>query len=139
MADLIARHEGTGPIKDGRFMPYKDTVGKLTIGYGRNLTDRGLSRLEVEYLRSNDINDHRAYCMAYPWFGPLSEVRQAACISLMFAGPGVFAQFRNFIAAMAAKNYDWAASEVIQSSYATQVGQRAKDIARMIAKDEWPT
>lgn len=38
-----------------RFKPYRDTVGKLTIGVGRNLDDRGISPGEADYLLANDI------------------------------------------------------------------------------------
>ena len=33
-----------------RSHPYRDTVGKLTIGYGRNLDDVGISEREAEQL-----------------------------------------------------------------------------------------
>ena len=46
---LIEDHEGR------RSHIYTDTVGKLTIGVGRNLTDRGLSDDEIDYLLANDI------------------------------------------------------------------------------------
>jgi lysozyme len=35
--------------------PYRDQVGKLTIGVGRNLDDVGISSDEAEYLLANDI------------------------------------------------------------------------------------
>ena len=37
----LARHEGL------QLKPYLDTVGKLTIGYGRNLDDVGISKGEA--------------------------------------------------------------------------------------------
>ena len=40
----LVLHEGS------RLKPYRDTVGKLTIGIGRNLDDVGLSEDEVDYL-----------------------------------------------------------------------------------------
>ncbi|MBF0232286.1 MAG: lysozyme, partial [Desulfamplus sp.] len=36
--------------------PYKCTAGKLTIGYGRNLDDVGISEQEAQYLLHRDIN-----------------------------------------------------------------------------------
>jgi lysozyme len=48
-ADLI-RDEGL------KLKPYTDTVGKLTIGIGRNLTDRGISRQEALVLARNDVD-----------------------------------------------------------------------------------
>ena len=50
---LIARHEGL------RLTPYHCTGGKLTIGYGRNLDDVGISRSEAEILREHDIQARR--------------------------------------------------------------------------------
>ena len=47
-----------------KLKPYKDTVGKLTIGCGRNLDDIGISYTEVDYLLENDLN--MAEVTAYP-------------------------------------------------------------------------
>ena len=46
---LIKAHEGV------RLTPYIYTVGKCTIGVGRNLTDRGLTTEEVELLFETDF------------------------------------------------------------------------------------
>ena len=46
---LIRQYEGVSAL------PYEDSVGKITIGIGRNLTDRGLSVDEVEMLFANDM------------------------------------------------------------------------------------
>ena len=40
-----------------RNKPYRDTVGKLSIGVGRNLDDKGLSDGEIAILLEHDIND----------------------------------------------------------------------------------
>ena len=46
----LERHEGL------RLKPYRDTVGKLTVGYGRNLEDVGISRDEADFMLDNDID-----------------------------------------------------------------------------------
>lgn len=46
---LIEHHEGR------RAHPYTDTTGNLTIGVGRNLSDRGLSADEIDLLFANDL------------------------------------------------------------------------------------
>ena len=38
-----------------RLTPYRDTVGKLTIGVGRNLDDVGITDAEARFLLENDI------------------------------------------------------------------------------------
>ena len=47
--DELVRDEGV------RLKPYRDTVGKLTIGTGRNLDDMGISEVENAMLLDNDI------------------------------------------------------------------------------------
>jgi len=47
----IKKHEGF------RQFVYKCPSGKLTIGYGRNLENRGITIEEAEYLIRNDISD----------------------------------------------------------------------------------
>lgn len=47
---LVRRHEGVTKH------PYTDSVGKITIGVGRNLSDRGLKMEEVEMLFSTDCD-----------------------------------------------------------------------------------
>ena len=38
-----------------RLKPYKCTAGKLTIGYGRNIEEKGITKEEAETLLKNDI------------------------------------------------------------------------------------
>ena len=42
-------HEGL------RHFPYQCTAGRTTIGYGRNLDDKGLTLAECEVLLDNDL------------------------------------------------------------------------------------
>ena len=49
LRERIARHEGI------RLTPYRDSVGKLTIGIGRNLDDLGITLEEAHHLLDNDI------------------------------------------------------------------------------------
>lgn len=79
LIDQLTLHEGR------KAKPYKDTVGKITIGVGRNLTDRGLSQDEIDYLLINDIviceND---LDRALPWWRELDDIRQRVMIDLCF-------------------------------------------------------
>ena len=75
----LIRHEGM------RTKPYTDTVGKLTIGVGRNLTDIGLSEEEAMVLLKNDINkvsndltDHLG------WWNNLDEPRRIVLMNMCF-------------------------------------------------------
>jgi len=50
LQNTLEHHEGL------RLKPYKDSVGKLTIGIGRNLDDVGISKSEALLLLQNDID-----------------------------------------------------------------------------------
>lgn len=112
-----------------RLTPYLDTVGKLTIGYGRNLDDRGISLEEAESMLARDVRETVEEISHYPWFKNLSPRRQAALVNLHFnVGRQSFSHFYRMIAALAVGDWQGAANEVINSRYATQVPNRAQRI-----------
>jgi len=89
---LIARHEGL------RLKPYKDTVGKLTIGYGRNLDDIGITIEEALMLLESDIMNSQKSANTFKWFKGLDEVRQSVVIDMIFnLGLTGFKKFRKTI------------------------------------------
>lgn len=130
---LIESHEGR------RKRPYQCTANKWTIGVGRNLEAVDLPDSIIEQWLDEDVAAARANCEKYDWFRLLSEVRQAACIDLMFnLGPGGFAQFKRFHQAMEARSWPWAVAELKDSRWYKQVGQRGPRICSMISNDRWP-
>ena len=125
-AQLI-RHEGL------RLFPYIDTVGKTSIGVGRNLTDRGITDAEARLLLDNDINAVLNGLQVFAWFGVLDPVRQRAFCDLCF-NLGL-PRLRGFVKMLdAAGRSDWgtAATELLDSAYAKQVGQRAQTVAAQL-------
>lgn len=114
--------------------PYTDTVGKLTIGVGRNLDDVGLSQPEIDYLLDNDII--RADVTAATLFNnydALSYARRAVLLNMAFnLGQTRLAGFKNFRAAVEAGEFEKAAWEMMDSKWATQVGDRAKRLAQQM-------
>lgn len=131
--DMLKRDEGV------RAFPYFDTVGKLTVGVGRNLTDVGLSPEEIDLLLDNDIRVAEALCVKRVLgFGLLSVPRKAVLVNLMFnLGPTRLAGFKNFLAAVGEGRYADAAAELLDSTYAKQVGQRAVRLARQMEEGTW--
>jgi lysozyme len=127
---MISRHEGR------RTHPYKDQMGKITIGVGRNLSDRGLAPDEIDLLLANDIELARHICRNQfgPSFTTASLVRQMALMSMAFnlGGPRL-AGFKRMQVAIIAGKWREAAAQAQQSRWAAQVGTRAVDIARMLA------
>ena len=77
----IKRHEGTGKrLPNGNFLPYEDTVGVLTVGYGHNL-ETGIPEPIAELLLAYDIEAHaRELPHIFPTFDTYSPNRQRALI-----------------------------------------------------------
>lgn len=132
LRDLLTKHEGL------RLKPYKDTVGKLTIGIGRNLDDLGISKEEALFLLENDIARVIAQCrQSFPWFDSLSPRRQAAIASMVFnLGLRGFMGFKKMITAIEQGDFDMAAIEMLDSKWSEQVGQRATELAHIIKEEE---
>lgn len=117
--------------------PYLDTTGNLTIGFGRNLTGRGITQKEASYLFENDLQEAiLATLRIFPQLQSFSESRQCALIEMCFnLGEAGLARFVNMKAAIQRGDWNVAAKEALDSRWAKQVGQRAERIARMIRVD----
>jgi lysozyme len=120
-------HEGV------RLKPYVDSVGKLTIGIGHNLTDRGLTIRQVELILDDDIADAVAFAERFlPFYSGLDEVRQRAIVDMVFNLGSKLLQFKATLAALSAKDWESAANHMLDSLWARQVGTRAETLAEMI-------
>lgn len=129
----LVHHEGI------RLKPYFDSVGKLTIGVGRNLDDKGITNLEAKVLLENDIDEvEEALKLSLPWFAGLDDVRQRVLVNMGFMGVGRLLGFVKMLAAVSARDFDTAAAEMLDSKWAKQVGQRAIDLAYMMRTGQDP-
>lgn len=126
--EQIKRHEGF------RDKPYLDTVGKLTIGYGRNLDDGKLGFDEAELMLKNDLKQCVKDAQSFTWFNGLNQARQGVVINMIFnLGLNRFKGFKNTIAHIEAANYEQAALEMMNSKWAVQVGSRAVELSKQMA------
>lgn len=125
-------------IRDEAMMlkPYRDTVGKLSIGVGRNLDDVGISQVEAAHLLDADIQRTAdALDKALPWWRGLDEVRQRVLLNMAFnMGVSGLLGFKHTLADVRAGNYDFAAAGMLESKWAQQVGQRAQRLADMMVQ-----
>ena len=144
----LTRHEGTGPTRGGRYLPYWDCCGKglractclprfkgrLTACIGRNIEDVGFSEATKDQMLDEDIDACvRELDRRFPWFATLDTVRQRAMVDLAFnLGIGKLLTFKRFLAAMARGDWDRAGDELVDSDYYRQVGRRGPVIERMI-------
>ena len=118
-----------------RLKPYIDTVGKITIGVGRNLDDVGISKDEALYLLNNDIKRAKEDVKKVfgELFDELDSVRQAVLIDMMFnLGLPRFLTFKKFIQAVKEKDFIKASQEMLDSKWANQVKDRAKRLSFMM-------
>jgi lysozyme len=117
-----------------RLKTYRDTVGKLTIGVGRNLDDVGISTAEAMALLENDLA-HVASQLdaALPWWKSMTDDRQQALANMCFnMGLGTLLTFKTTLGLMQSGNYSAAADAMLNSKWAKQVGARAVRIANQV-------
>ena len=117
-----------------RQFPYKDIVGKVTIGIGRNLDDVGISRNEALIMLSNDIEKVRyALTEKLSFFKTLTPARQDALINMGFnMGVPKLLTFKKTLMYLSIGDYKSASTECLNSVWASQVGDRAKRIAKIL-------
>ncbi len=118
---------------------YTDTVGRITVGVGRNLSDRALSDDEIELMLENDITlAAKELDRVAPWWKSLNDARQNVMANLMFnMGAPRLLGFKNFLAYAQAGRFDAASAELLNSKWATQVGERAQRLAKVMREGEF--
>jgi lysozyme len=129
LIERVKKHEGF------RSKPYKCSAGKLTIGYGRNLEDVGISKTEAEFLLKNDL--YRAASQLGRLninMYQLNRARKNVLIEMIF-NLGLYGVlgFKRMLAALREKDYLKASKEMLDSKWAKQVGYRAKKLASIMA------
>lgn len=126
----IAAHEGFEP------RPYLCPAGRLSIGFGRNLNDKGISFMEARFLLRNDIDDAKKDCKRiFTNWQNYSKYRQWAFIDMRFnLGPSGFRSFRKMIAAANDEAWFRVVKEAINSRWYHQVGRRSRYIVELLKK-----
>lgn len=133
LTDQLRRDEGW------RTRPYPDTEGKITIGYGRNLDDVGISSEEGDLFLANDIKAATVTLeAAFPWTMGLDDVRKGVLLNMVFnIGIGRLAGFKQFLASVQSGNWKQAAANMLDSKWAVQVGGRAQRLAIQMEGGAW--
>ena len=121
-----------------RAFPYEDSVGKTSIGVGRNLDDRGLREDEIQLMLTNDLNEAMAEAQSFAWFADLDPVRQLVIADMIFnMGKTRFSGFIKTIAAIEAKQFEVAAGQMADSKWFRQTGRRAQRLCQAMATGKW--
>jgi len=125
--------------QDEGFKPsaYKDSLGYLTIGYGRMIDERlggYLSEEEAGFLLENDIirveND---LDKNLPWWRSMPENAQQALANMCFQlGIKKLKQFKTTLGFLKQKEYNKAADSALDSLWAKQTPNRAKRVTDLM-------
>ena len=143
-----------------RLQVYKDTLGIDTIGIGRNLEDRGITKEELDwmdipnidvvyemgiteadavYLATNDVQIvEEELVRAHPCVDRLDSVRQLILIDMAFnMGVPRLCKFKKMWAAVECNDFPTAAKEMLDSRWAKQVKGRATKLANAMHNGEF--
>jgi len=129
----LIRHEGL------KLKPYVDTMGKLTIGVGRNLTDVGISELEALMLLNNDIGIAQANLIStFPFYQNLNQARKDVLTMMCFQlGLGGLIKFPKMLGALAEGKYTQASAEMLNSVWHEQTPKRCEELAQIILSGQY--
>lgn len=124
-----------------RLFPYTDTVGKLTIGVGRNLTDKGITPDEAEFMLSDDIAEVTAELsksLPVALLQSIDPIRLAVLVNMAFnIGVAGLLKFSNTLALVTSGDYAGAADAMLESQWAKQVGSRAQRLSEQMRTGQW--
>jgi len=153
LVKMVALHEGIV------LNVYQDHLGINTVGIGRNLDDRGITDGELLFMNKtiddvydNGLTEEEAYylCMndiaivekelldSKPIVNQLNDVRQMVLVDMAFnMGVPRLKLFKNMWMAIEKVNYPLACEEMIDSRWASQVGNRAMKLSLAMKNGEW--
>ena len=131
LEDQLILHEGL------KLRMYQCPAEYWTIGVGRNLETKGLSRDEALYLLRNDIREITEQLERLGWYRALDPIRQKVIIDMAFnLGLSGLLSFKHMIQALNCYDYNTAADEMVDSLWYRQVGKRAERLVKMMRTGE---
>lgn len=144
LLEQVKRHEGWRPSA------YRCPAGKLSIGYGHNLEanpvacdivvrspiDRSFGeRMLIEDLERTE----HVLTKTWPHFANLRGARREAMINMAFnLGVAGLMKFRATLRAIEQGDFEEAAAEMLDSRWAEQVGDRARELAQIMRMGHYP-
>ena len=121
---------------------YDDSLGYLTIGYGRLIDHRkggGITKQEAEYLLANDIKSKLQELQErLPWIDKLNDARKGVLLNMAFQlGVAGLMGFKSTLAKIEAGDYEGASTSMLKSKWATQTPNRAQRMAEQMRSGQW--
>lgn len=128
LRERVERHEGL------RLFPYKDSRGFLTIGIGRCIEKKGISRAEAYAMLDNDIEE----CITdvrqlLPWAPELGDVVFDVLVEMTFQlGITGLMKFKRMLEFLERGDTISAADEMLDSDWHTQTPSRCEELAEIM-------
>jgi lysozyme len=122
-----------------RAKPYTCPAGKLTIGYGFNIEDRGIPEEVAEFWLAHELAETKMELWRSGFGTNISPARLHVLYDMAYnMGVPRLRQFKKMFAALSVHDYETASLEMLDSKWARQVGNRAKKLSEIMRKGEWP-
>jgi len=143
MADIKERlriYEGSleyqkfkGYYRSGKFYPYKDSEGFMTVGYGHLIQkgenfSTGLSPIEADVLLAHDIEKAKSNLRTLGLGKLPTDIEDYLIIMIFQLGLGGVKQFRKLLAAVKAGDRDGIRRESVDSKWYRQTPNRVIDM-----------
>lgn len=119
---------------------YKCPAGYLTIGYGRNIEKRGISKEEAEFMFQNDYNnaikDLRTLLVknSIDIVNIPQDVLFALTDMMFNMGYERLSKFKKLLYELKKGSYEGVAREMKDSKWYTQAGNRSKKLVEIVKK-----
>jgi GH24 family phage-related lysozyme (muramidase) len=140
--ERLKEYEGTkqyqktrGYFRDNKFYPYKDSLGKSTIGYGHLITSEnftnGITEQQADALLSEDINLARIQYSKLSLVLP-QDWEDFMVIMIFQLGLGGVQKFRKMLAALKVQDYKTAIKEAKDSLWYKQTPNRLNQMISVL-------
>jgi len=128
LTEQLKKHEGFSSTA------YKCPAGRLTLGYGRNISDKGITEEEAIHLLNNDINEcYTDLLPLFIQFENLPDSIQHPLLDMRFQlGARGFRKFKKMITAVNKGDFKKMVIQMRDSLWYRQVTNRADNLIKMI-------
>jgi len=120
-----------------RLKPYTDHKGHISVGYGRNLQDVGITKqMATDMLREDLEGCKRSLLKYYPWYLDRGHRVQVVMLDMCYGlGFNGLSKFKNMLKALHSEDYFTAAVELLNSDYADDLPKRSDKNALMLLEE----
>ena len=124
----IKRHEGFRPTV------YKCTEGYDTIGYGFAIKDLDIDEDVADFILMKKLHTLlQRISVAFPWFQDIDDIAKSVVVNMCYQlGLRGFSKFKKTIYLLETNQYQEASIEMLDSLWAKQTRNRAKELSETL-------